>query len=83
MPATIAAHPVPADEFTDVQWALMDQVRDALEAGPDEGLTPSGVARKVKATTDEVRPLLDYMVEHQVAYTAGNGAWRRFHAGRA
>lgn len=69
-------------DLTDDEFAAVDRIVATLEAADREGLTPSKVARAAKITTSTARRLLAWMVADQYAHTTGNGAWRRYHAGR-
>jgi hypothetical protein len=69
------------DDITAEQDELAGAIERVLESAP-EGLTPSEVARKVRATYDATRPVLGWMVRHRFAHTSGNGARKRYHAGR-
>lgn len=69
-------------ELTDEQYDLADRIELVLEAAPAAGLTPSAVARRVRTTTAQAALVLAWLTECRYAHTSGNGAWRRYHAGR-
>lgn len=71
------------DELTEAQWAVADRVEAVLEAADRSGMTISMVARKVRCDYLDARAVLAYLDRHQYAHTTGNGAWSRYHAGRA
>ena len=73
----------PTGDPTDYEWDLLDRLTAALEAAPDRGLTQSVAGRQVGASTDDAKRLLGWLVAQQNAHTSGNGAWTRYHAGRA
>ena len=68
------------EEPTDAGFEVADKLERALVARP--GGTPSRYARTAGCDTTEARQLLDWMVEHRLAYTEGNGAWKHYHPGR-
>lgn len=67
----------------DAVMDLADRIEPALENADRDGLTPSAAARRVGVPTGEARAALAWMVAHRFAHTTGNGAWARYHAGRA
>lgn len=69
--------------LTDEQYEIADRIEQALETAGREGLTPSRAARKARTTYDQARAVLAYLVANRYVHTSGNGAWTRFHAGRA
>ncbi len=66
------------DELTDAGYDLADKIEAGFKAQPDATWTPSGMARKVKADTGEVRNVLAWMVRHRYIDGDGNGAWTRY-----
>lgn len=71
------------EEMTDQQFEIADRIDLALESAGRDGLTPSLAARKARATTAEASVILRWLVSQQMAHTSGNGAWTRYHKGRA
>jgi len=54
-----------AAELHDYEYELADQIQAALDAAADQWLTPSAIARKVRADLWKVRPVLEWMASHQ------------------
>jgi hypothetical protein len=67
------------DELTDEQYALADQIERFLEQHATTW-SPSRIARAVRSSTDLVRPVLTYMLDHQYIAAIGNGARTRYTA---
>jgi len=66
-------------ELTDEQDRLAAVIEAVLERAGRRGLTPAAAARLTRRTTEEVRPVLSWLVAHQYAHTRGP----HYHAGRA
>lgn len=84
-PATETGEGAPVtvdDELSNEQYEVADRIEAALERTP-EGLTPSAAARAARTDYATALAALQYMVAHLYAHTSGNGAWTRYHAGRA
>lgn len=63
-------------------YVLADRIEAALENADGDGLTPSAVARLVRTDRGAAARVLGWMVANRYAHTTGNGAWRRYRAGR-
>lgn len=70
-------------EQSDAVYDLADQIEAVVNANPGESWTPSTMARKIKASTDDTRKVLKWMAAHSMDVEAsGNGAWTRYTARR-
>lgn len=67
-------------ELTDRQYELADQIEALLERHSGKTWTPSAIARGIRSTTDDVRPVLQYMTARRYITAAGNGARTRYAA---
>lgn len=65
-----------------IDFHLADRIDLVIKADRDATWSPSAMARKVRATTDETRAVLEWMAEHDFVSTTGNGAWTRYGAYR-
>ena len=73
----------PTGEPTEREWAYLDRLVEVLEAAPDRGVTPSRAGVALGVPPADAKRLLGWLVGQQNAHTSGNGAWTRYHAGRA
>jgi hypothetical protein len=74
-----------ADPYDGADWAwdLAERITLALEGADARGLTRSLAGRLAGCGTVEAGVVLDHLVATREAHTSGNGAWTRYHAGRA
>lgn len=78
----IAIDPIDIEQ-SDAVYDLADQIETVVTADPDGSWTPSTMARKIKASTDDTRKVLKWMADHSMDVVAsGNGAWTRYTARR-
>lgn len=68
------------DDLSDEQYTLADQIERFLQEHSATTWSPSLIARAVRSSTRQVRPVLTYMSHHRYIVSVGNGAWTRYTA---
>ena len=66
----------------DIDYDLADRVQEIIDSGPADGMTPSQVARKAKASREDVMSMLAWLIRNVHITHDDRGAWTHYYSRR-